>query len=89
MSINFLNEKQITDLVTEALNQGKKIMYRQGLDFRFSGKDGAAIRGSKRNKEITLEGLMHQAHDNFIGLEEDECTNEQIVFHGYSCLDME
>lgn len=87
--MNFLNNEQIMQMYNDAVNQGKKIMYRQGLDFRFSGKDGAAIRGSKRNKEITLEGLMHQAHDNFIELKEDECTNEQIVFHGYSCLDME
>lgn len=87
--MNFLNNEQIMQMYNDAVNQGKKIMYRQGLDFRFSGKDGAAIRGSKRNKEITLEGLMHQAHNNFIELEEDECTNEQIVFHGYSCLDME
>ena len=81
--IDSLNSDKIKNLVEEALNQGKKILYREGHDYRYS------IAGSKRNKGITLPGLLHQLNNNFIELEKEECNDQQIVFHGYSCLDME
>jgi hypothetical protein len=86
---NFLNNAQITQMYNDAVNQGKKVLYRHGIDYRFTDNDGSSMKGSKRNKIITLEGLLHQADHYFIELEDGECDAGQIVFHGYSELDME
>lgn len=79
---NFLNNEQIMQMYNDAVNQGKKVFYRTGLDYRHGSS-------SQRNKTITLEGLLHQANDYYIEVEENESDAGQIVFHGYSCLDME
>ena len=79
---NFLNNEKIMNLYNDAVNQGKKVFYRTGYDFRH----GSSF---QRNKTITLEGLLHQAQYYFIELEDGECDAGQIVFHGYSELDME
>jgi hypothetical protein len=79
---NFLNNEQIMQMYNDAVSQGKKVLYRSGIDYRHGSS-------SQRNKSITLEGLLHQAKEYFIELEDRECNAGQIVFHGYSCLDME
>ena len=79
---NCLNNEQIMNLYNDAVNQGKKVFYRTGYDFRH----GSSF---QRNKSITLEGLLHQAKEYFIELEDKECNAGQVVFHGYSVLDME
>ncbi len=86
---NFLNNKQITQMYNDAVSQGKKVLYRHGIDYRFTDSNGLSMKGSKRNKTITLEGLLHQANDYYIEVEENESDTSQIVFHGYSELDME
>ena len=86
---NFLKNEQIIQIYNDAVSQGKKVLYRHGIDYRFTDNDGSSMKGSKRNKSITLEGLLHQADHYFIEVEEDESDAGQIVFHGYSALDME
>lgn len=86
---DFLNNEQITQMYNDAVNQGKKVLYRHGIDYRFTNNDGSSMKGSKRNKTITLEGLLHQANDYYIEVEENESDAGQIVFHGYSVLDLE
>lgn len=86
---NFLKNEQIIQIYNDAVSQGKKVLYRSGIDYRHTNSDGSSMRDSKRNKEITLQGLLHQANDYYIEVEENESDAGQIVFHGYSCLDME
>lgn len=75
---NFLSNTDIQKIVATAPN--KQLLYRTGVDFRYT-----AVKG--RNKPITLEGLLHQAKNFFIKLEEN--TSSHLVFHGYSSHDME
>lgn len=87
-SLNIVDWKEITKIVNKPENKNKKILYRYGLDYRFSGRDGISIPGYKRNREISLDKLRQEANYNFIDFETDECNASQLVFHGYSANDL-
>lgn len=68
----------------------KKLFWRSGIDYRFSDEDGVSIKGYLRNKEVTLEQLLNNAGNySLTELEKDECTADSLVFHSYSCCDLE
>lgn len=87
-SLNIVSWDEIKAIINRKENKNKKILYRYGLDYRFSGSNGISIPGYKRNKEISLDKLRQEANYNFIDFETDECNDSQLVFHGYSANDL-
>lgn len=68
----------------------KKILWRSGIDYRYTDRDGRSIQGSKRNQAVTLDELIKNVEANCVTeVEKSECTEDTLVFHSYSCLDME
>lgn len=86
--LNIVSWNEIKDIVSRKENQNKKILYRSGIDYRFTGNDGFSIPGYKRNREISLEQLEKEANYYFIEFDKDECNDSQLVFHGYSDNDL-
>ena len=85
--MNFLSSTEINDLVLKNVN--KDIYYRSGIDYRFTDETGKSIEGHLRNRKVTLDYLLGQLNHYYIELEKDECTDDKLVFHGYSSNDME
>lgn len=83
-----MRSQQVIALCKE--NPNKKILWRSGIDYRYTDRDGMSIKGSKRNREVTLEELIKHVENNCVTeVETSECTENTLVFHSYSCLDME
>ena len=87
-SLNIVFWTEIKSFINIKENKNKKILYRYGLDYRFTGREGFSIPGYKRNKEISLDKLRQEANYYFIDFETDECNDSQLVFHGYSANDL-
>lgn len=83
-----LNHQQIVDLVNQ--DTTRKILFRSGLDMRYTDRDGMMMDPQRRNKEYSLFDLFKViSKGNYIvELEETETDEKQIVFHGYTSNDL-
>lgn len=83
-----LNHQQIVDLVNQ--DTTRKILFRSGIDMRYTDRDGMMMDPQKRNKEYSLFDLFKViSKGNYIvELEEMETDEKQIVFHGYTSNDL-
>lgn len=83
-----MNSQQIIALCKQF--PAKKILWRSGIDYRYADSEGISIKGYKRNREVTLEELIkHVKAYCETEVETSECTEDTLVFHSYSWLDME
>lgn len=86
--MNNLNHQQIVDLVNQ--DTTRKIMFRSGIDMRYTDRDGMMMDPKRRNKEYSLLDLFKViSKGNYIvELENLETDKKQIVFHGYTSNDL-
>lgn len=83
-----LNHQQIVDLVNQ--DTTRKILFRSGIDMRYTDRDGMMMDPQRRNKEYSLFDLFKviQRGNYIVELEEMETDEKQIVFHGYTSNDL-
>lgn len=83
-----MNSQQIIALCKHY--PAKKILWRSGIDYRYADSEGISIKGYKRNREVTLDELIKNVKAYCVTeVEKSECTEDTLVFHSYSCSDME